>query len=174
MSQGNIECGRVLKVHGQALLGMVGYDSLIQEFFELLRSELTQRSLGSLVHVSWTVMARSSPRRDPVTHRSILIDQRLMSLSSHSSVSNPDLRAQSLGKSSAISPRALSLLVSHMLFYELRGGGAAPIIAGLEWDSTPTLCTQGENAVHRQMHRAVRYGRLDTRSTEDESCSALC
>jgi hypothetical protein len=50
---------------------------------------------------------------------------------------------QSLGRSWAISPRALSLLISHLLYHEFKSGGVAPIIAGLERSGAPLLCTQG-------------------------------
>jgi hypothetical protein len=52
---------------------------------------------------------------------------------------------QALGETStAISPKALSLLVSHLLYFKFRGSGTAPIVAGLDQDGTPVLCTQGE------------------------------
>src|SRR6056297_1436192 len=52
---------------------------------------------------------------------------------------------QALGEcATTITPKALSLLVSHMLYYRFRGSGTAPIVAGLEADGTPVLCTQGE------------------------------
>ncbi|TFJ83959.1 hypothetical protein NSK_005054 [Nannochloropsis salina CCMP1776] len=53
------------------------------------------------------------------------------------------LEQHALGEcATAITPKALSLLVSHMLYYRFRGSGTAPIVAGLEADGTPVLCTQ--------------------------------
>jgi 20S proteasome alpha/beta subunit len=51
---------------------------------------------------------------------------------------------QSLGETAtAIGPKALALLVSHLLYFRFRGAGAAPIIAGLDEEDNPVLCTQG-------------------------------
>ncbi|KAM3577118.1 hypothetical protein VYU27_001036 [Nannochloropsis oceanica] len=53
------------------------------------------------------------------------------------------LQHHALGETStAISPKALSLLVSHLLYFKFRGSGTAPIIAGLDQDGTSVLCTQ--------------------------------
>lgn len=53
-------------------------------------------------------------------------------------------KTQSLGETAtAISPKALALLVSHLLYFRFRGAGTAPIIAGLDEGDEPVLCTQG-------------------------------
>lgn len=36
------------------------------------------------------------------------------------------------------------MLVSHLLYYRFKGVGTAPIIAGLDENDVPVLCTQGE------------------------------
>jgi hypothetical protein len=111
---------------------MVGYDSMARAFFDLLRTELHLRSMRLQHHV-----------------RAILSPSLLLNLYPSQVLCSlpPPLPSlpQALGETStAISPKALSLLVSHLLYFKFRGSGTAPIVAGLDQDGTPVLCTQGE------------------------------
>ncbi len=76
---------------------------------------------------------------------------------------------QALGETStAISPKALSLLVSHLLYFKFRGSGTAPIVAGLDHDGTPVLCTQGEGKEEGRMKNAGGAGRKGRRGRMDD------
>lgn len=59
------------------------------------------------------------------------------------------MTTQSLGEAStALSPKAVALLVSHLLYFKFKGAGTAPILAGLDDADEPVLCTQGRLGIY--------------------------
>lgn len=132
---------------------------MARAFFDLLQAELYLRSMRLQHHVRCSITSVSHAVTVPVLPCSHSPPSLLIFL-----LSLP----QALGETStAISPKALSLLVSHLLYFKFRGSGTAPIIAGLDQDGTSVLCTQGGEKKTRRARNAGDLGRIGMRDGMD-------